>query len=569
MSRRTQILILFAVAILMRLPFLNQAVQGDDLYYLYGGEHALIEPFHPLHAQYVFMGKLVEMRGHPHGPFNSWFLGLLLAIFGRVREVPFHLAYVAFSLTAAFAAFQIASRFTDRAFEATLLFLAVPPFVVSGNSMEADLPFLAWWLASIAFYLYGWTSGAAVTAILAALTAYQAVILTPILFFAPIPRRKWIPILAAPFAIVAFQVFERSTSGVWPAAVLLGYMQSYGLQRSANKLRSAAALSGHLFINIVCPIVWPGFRRIAKARFLYVWIGLFFGSGIVIFFAGSARYLLPMALPVCILASGSRFVWPAIAIEAVLAAGLATENMQHWNAYRDIAAQVPVARRVFVNGEWGIRHYLEERGARPLETGQEFRGGDIAVSTAGAPAIDTPRALLFERTVTSPIPLRIVSLGGHSGFSTAAEGVLPFSVSTNPIDRVRVERIIEVEPTLAFVKAGTPEAAAHTLSGISNSDNWTMDRALLALKRPAGPAILRAVFYLPPGGEHREVRLTIDGAEAAAQRYEEPGLYTLDSPKLDGLSGRATIGIATDKPLRVPTDGRPLGVVLTEIGFVQ
>jgi hypothetical protein len=569
-TRRVQLLIVFAVVFLMRLPFLNQAVQGDDVYYLYGAEHALIEPLHPLHAEYMFMGKLVSMRGHPHGPFNSWFLALLLAIFGRVREIPFHLAYEGFSLIAALSAFQIASRFTDRALEATLLFLAVPPFFVSGNSLEADLPFLAFWLASIAFYLYGWTFSATLAATLAALTSYQGVLLAPLLFVTPSARRRWLPILAAPATIAAFQLFERYSSGALPAAVFTGYMQSYGLQSLKRKLASSMALCGHLAVNIVCPMIWLGYRRAwSNGRFLLLWVGGFFAAAHVLFFAGSARYLLPMALPVCILASGSRFLWPALAIEGVLAAGLATENMQHWNAYRDIAARVPVARRVFVNGEWGIRHYLEERGARPFEIGQEFRLGDIVVSLATAPSIDTAKTLLFEQTVTSPIPLRIVGLDSHSGFSTAAQGLLPFSISAGPIDRVRVEQILESEPTLGYLKIGTPEAVAHLISGVSNSDRWTFERGLIALKRPAGKAVLRAVFYLPPGGEHREVRLTIDGAEVAAKLYDEAGIFTLESPPMDRGPGRVTIGISTDRPFQVPTDGRALGVVLTDIGFVQ
>ena len=63
--------------------------------------------------------------------------------------------------------------------------------------------------------------------------------------------------------------------------------------------------------------------------------------------------------------------------------------------------------------------------------------------------------------------------------------------------------------------------------------------------------------------------LTINGAEVATKRYDEAGIYTLDSLLMEGVSGRVTIGITTDKPFQVPTDGRALGVVLTEIGFVQ
>ena len=124
-SRRTQLLIIVAVAILMRLPFLNQAVAGDDVYFLYGAEHALTDPLHPLHAQFAFRGQVVDMRGHTHGPVDPWILSALIVIFGSVREVPFHLVYILFSLIAALAAWSIASRFSDRALEAVLLFFCL------------------------------------------------------------------------------------------------------------------------------------------------------------------------------------------------------------------------------------------------------------------------------------------------------------------------------------------------------------------------------------------------------------------------------------------------------------
>src|SRR5579872_7534443 len=76
-----------AVVLLLRAPFLNQAIQGDDVYYLAGAEHAQIQPAHPVDVRYVFQGDLVDMEGHPHPPLNVWFLGLALALVGDIREV--------------------------------------------------------------------------------------------------------------------------------------------------------------------------------------------------------------------------------------------------------------------------------------------------------------------------------------------------------------------------------------------------------------------------------------------------------------------------------------------------
>ncbi|MGH9660651.1 MAG: hypothetical protein ACRD96_19025, partial [Bryobacteraceae bacterium] len=132
--------VVLAVVVFLRLPFLNQAIQGDDRTYLAGARHAQIDPAHPTHARYVFLGDWVDMRGHPHPPLNVWVLAGLLAALGDIREVPFHAAYMTFSIVAAVAMLSLARRMSPRPVWATLLFLSTPAFVVSGNSLESDLP---------------------------------------------------------------------------------------------------------------------------------------------------------------------------------------------------------------------------------------------------------------------------------------------------------------------------------------------------------------------------------------------------------------------------------------------
>src|SRR5258708_5619615 len=103
------------LVVLLRLPFLNQAIQGDDLYYLAGAQHALIDPLHPNHARYVFGGQMVDMRGHPHPPLDSWILAGLLAIFGDVNEATFHAVYLLFPVITVVAVWWLARRFAGNA----------------------------------------------------------------------------------------------------------------------------------------------------------------------------------------------------------------------------------------------------------------------------------------------------------------------------------------------------------------------------------------------------------------------------------------------------------------------
>src|SRR3954454_14204935 len=108
MGRRWSLLLIVGIVLLIRLPFLNQAVQGDDPKFIWIAEHALIDPLHPNHTQYIFQGESVDMRGHPHPPGNSYVLAGLIALFGDVREVPFHFVYCVFTVIAVVAMYFLA-----------------------------------------------------------------------------------------------------------------------------------------------------------------------------------------------------------------------------------------------------------------------------------------------------------------------------------------------------------------------------------------------------------------------------------------------------------------------------
>src|SRR6266536_2942078 len=229
------------------------------LYHFRQASHALVDPLHPARTLYVFRGEPVDLRGHSHPPLNAWILAGLIAVVGGVREVPFHAAYIVFSLIAALAMWSLAQRFSPQPLWATLLFLAVPAFVVNGNSLETDLPFLAFWMAAVAFFCAGRLAFAAAAMALATMTAYQAIFLTPILavncwIYRRRDRDAWL-VLATPIAVVAaWQIFERLTTGAMPAAVLGGYFAKYGFQALDAKLRNALMLFIHSWFLVFPPL---------------------------------------------------------------------------------------------------------------------------------------------------------------------------------------------------------------------------------------------------------------------------------------------------------------------------
>lgn len=601
-----QTLAIIALVLALRLPFLHQAIQGDDLYYLYGAEHAQIEPLHPDHAKYLFQGDLVEMRGNSHPPLNSWILGALLWSMGDVREVPFHLFYSIFSIAAALAMFSLARRFCETPFLATLLFIAVPAFVVNGNSLETDLPFLALWMLAVAWFVKGVEEnsglallGSAFAAALAALNAYQAVFIVPILGFYLWQKKNrgvfaWSVIFAAPVAIGAWQVYGGISGGGMPAAVLWGYMQKYGWQVATQKMKNTAALVVHS-AWIVSPLLIRGNRwnwalgAIAAAGgafydpnpmfwaslglgvvvlsscvardFLSAWVLIFFAGALIVFFAGSARYLLPIAAPVAMLAANrcsTRMLTIGFAAQMALSVCLAIVNYETWGAFRQFAiALAPEAAqtRVWVEKDWGLRYYLESEGALAVPRDQTFAVGDVVVTSRAIPN----GQLIASKEIRPSLPLRLFSLNQKSGYSLAGAGLWPFEFSSAPVDRVAAYLIGERKAELSWV---TPADQQQILRGLS-PDGWTAAEATVIVKRASGP--LRAEFSIHEKSTARQIKLLVNGRTVAEQTYSGPGVYSLsaDVPGTENI----TVTLAVDKTFSVPGDGRELGILVTGIGF--
>ncbi len=640
---RLQPVLIAALVLLLRVPFLNQAIQGDDQDYLAGAMHAQIDPLHPTRGDYVYLGREVDLRGHPHPPLNMWLLGGLLALFGDIREVPFHSVYAVFSLIAALSMWSLARRFSPSPLWATMLFLAVPAFVVNGNSLESDIPFLAFWMAAVALFVRGVDGGsrrlvAAAVACLApaALAAYQSLLLIPIGALYLWQNRRgfrsaWAALATPVVLLGSWQLFERLSAGALPAAVLADHFEGYGLQALTNKLRSAAALTVHLgwmvfpvlaaaafdraakwvWIPAVLgagagavfldphPLFWipfgagllilsaalAGLRRGGEGLFLSAWLLMFFGAALALFFAGSARYLLPVAAPLCLLVTrpaGLRRGWLAagFAPQMLLSLALAVVNYQHWDGYRAfVAGLAPLfeQRRVWINGEWGLRFYAEAHGGLPLRQGQAVQPDEVVVSSELAyPSSFTTGggvpAVLAEAAIEPAFPLRLIGLGARSAYSAVVFGYRAFDWRPGPLDRVSARLIVAREPELSFLPMNAPQAETQIVSGIhkleDNAWRWMAARGAVLLKAPPAPAVLEASVYIPENAPVREIVMALDGRISARQAVTGPGALTLRSSGPVAVEGsRATVEITVDRTFSPPGDRRELGLVLISVGF--
>jgi hypothetical protein len=628
---RRELLVVIAFVILIRLPFLNQPIQGDDVYYLAIARNVAMDPLHPMKMGYMFQGAKVSMAGHPHPPLNAYVLAVLLHIFGGVRPRPFHAAYILFSVVAAIAAYSLARRFTERPLLATMLFISVPAFVVNGNSLEADLPFLALWMAGMALYFSGRHRLAAGSLALAGLAAYQAVFAAPILahhvwYGRRRSRSAWLTVIAAPATLAAWQLFQRISTGELPAGVLGGYFKTYGLVALERKAHSAMALLGHLgwivfpaaapwspaaavgallaflpsgyalwqrlllavslaagvaLLACWAAVAWKKRRR--DEGFLASWGLVFFGGAVLVFFAGSARYLLPMAAAVVFRVARSArrpaLLWFAAAANLTLGLTLAAANYHHWRAYREFAARLrPViaGRQTWTNAEWGLRYYLEQAGAEAIERDQPVYPGSVVITSELAgriPFIPAGRVkqVASEEIWSSP-PVLLIGLGTRSGYSSSDVGVLPFDLGRGLVDRAKVELVAQSEPRLSYLRMNDPAASEQLLSGFYQVENnawrWMAPEAVAVLKVPERVTRFELMLTIPDAAPARRIRVAINGIMAANQTYLAPAGYTLTAPVSNLAAGTAPlVTISVDKGFQAPPDDRKLGVIVQELGF--
>ncbi len=640
---RRDLLLLIIAVVLLRLPFLDQAVQGDDVYYLLIARNAQVDPLHPMQMGFRLQGELVWAAGHTRPPLNAYVLAGLLGVFGEVKELYFHLFYVAFSLAAAISMYFLARRFTTRPFLASLLLLSVPSFVVNGNKLEADLPLLAFWLAGFALFVYGKSLPAAIMLAAAGLCAYQTMFAVPILaYYIWIADRRnlgrWLAVAAAPLALGGWQLFEFAASGTAPATVLAGYFETYDLLALSRKLSSWLALVGHLGWVISPVLILATCRRGAKSglfvgaaygaaaavvflltgytggqrlfllfalgtgllllvdasrtwwssaamdeRFLSAWIVLYFAGSLAVFYAGSARYLLPLAAPAILLTirriESRTLLYALTAVHLAVGLALAAGEKHYAGQYREFArrlAPMVESTRLWSNAEWGLRYYLGELGSEPLLRDQTLRAGEVVVTSELAGAVpfrvtDPKQELLHADVEAGPLALRTIGLESRSGYSSSEFGILPFDWGAGSLDRVTAYKIGYGEPTTGYLPMDAPDAEAHLLGGFHGLEagkwRWMAKHGSASLLVPRDAREFELVFHIPEGAPARRVAVELDGEILGERTYSETGSYTLAGP-VDLPAGRAVrVTISVDKSLRPPGDGRDLGIVVTSFGF--
>jgi hypothetical protein len=496
--------VLSAFTLLLHAPFLARPFHNDETNYLDMAANVFDHPLTPLNFTYIFQGQRPDMVGHPHPPLVAYLLAALWSLRGWASPTFFHAAFLFFPLAIAWASYFLAEHFLGDSRRAALwvalLVSAAPAVQVAANSVETDTPALAFLLAGAAFFLARRWVPAGVLLALAGCTALQTLPVIVILLASyPLRREKMpraaIAAAAAPFlALGGWQLSQWILVGRLPATKLAGYAMFPAYFNWPVKLASAAVLLEHLGAMVVVapfrltwrkyfypwlllvPWAWPSAyphwerallvvflvlgletvlwiaSQVKEHPLLSVWCLLYFAFALFAFFAGAARYLMPLAAPLAILfvrqnQNRSWRLWATLVIGAVLGLNLAFADYELARVYSELPQ--PPGKDFLVDGEWGFRYAMTRHGGKPIEPRSQARPGEWIIksaliggdfhSPAEALAVDVASRDLRIRT-----PFRVIDRGrsddplgySHSGFESAGFGLLPFSFSERPIDHI-------------------------------------------------------------------------------------------------------------------------------------
>jgi hypothetical protein len=335
-------------------------------------------------------------------------------------------------------------------------------------------------------------------------------------------------------------------------------------------------------------------------RFLAAWVILFFAAALAAFYAGAARYLLPLAAPLALLAARAApkpklFLAASAAVQLALSLLLATAYYQYVAQYRDFAARLePLVEssRLWFSADWGLRYYLEAIGGEHVLADRAVLPQAVLVTSrlgaaGGVQTLGSKREVLRAEIRTKTIPLTVVGIGSRSGNASAGFGLLPFDYGEQLLDEVVAEAVGVPDPTASYLTMAAPEAEGQLMLGFhqleQNQWRWIGPRAMAVLRAPVSnqpgaeaasdregiSTVLELAFHIPETAPARNVAVQLNGKPLASETYPGPGTYTLRAPATVSFGQSVTVEIAVDRTFRVAGDARDLGVIITALGFVE
>jgi hypothetical protein len=272
-NRNIDVAVLVLTVAACAIPFLGQPFHMDDGFYMDMARNAQNNPLFPNDTPYMFQGIFwSDLGSHSHGPLVTYFLAAILHFFGEGpgKEWVYHLFALVFPLLAVLSFYWICARFVDRPLWPAMMLACSPLFLVTQHTLMTDVPMLAFWLASICFFLWAVDLRrnalfglSALSQVAAVFTSFQSLALFPLLGFYYLKKgrggKAWVSLTIAPITISAWYLLNciHYKRPLWEKT--LGYMQS----------RSPLSLDV-LWIKLVSIFEYQGWLIIFPFFILYV-----------------------------------------------------------------------------------------------------------------------------------------------------------------------------------------------------------------------------------------------------------------------------------------------------------
>lgn len=193
---KKEMLIILGILLMTVLPFVNKAYHIDDTLVVYPAKQILKFPFHPFDFEVNWYGDPRSFWLEDNPPLVFYFVSFVILLFGESEKI-LHISFVLFPIIAVVSMYFLGRRLTKLPFLSSAFLIATSAFLVMSTNIMLDIPLLAFYLASIATFMYGIDRDDSKLKILsgvliglAALTKYTGLTLIPLLVVYVIVRRE-------------------------------------------------------------------------------------------------------------------------------------------------------------------------------------------------------------------------------------------------------------------------------------------------------------------------------------------------------------------------------------------